>query len=310
MFHAITDAHVQRWLRRVVPDAAHLQVLQRLPLRSFQQHLETVTVTGADDTQGEQTDRFVVRVYRGFLCWWVLDAPDLPQRELAAWAFADRCGLPVPRPFHVITDNDVSVAILGHLPGTPVSDNLTDRVVTELAETLTRLHRAPVDSETVAALPNVSTAVLLDRFKAWADQAHAPELRSHVDALVERCRDLDERPGVVLHGDCHPGNFLADGPRVTGMLDWEAAAIGDPRLDVATLATALRRAGPPTLADCFLQAYDARNEVPLGPLPIWHELLTLRDHAIGAWLRYRLSHDLPVPRTNYRSWIRYLRLSD
>ena len=42
----------------------------------------------------------------------------------------------------------------------------------------------------------------------------------------------DERP-VLAHGDAGPGNFLFEGGRMTALLDWELAHIGDPMEDLA-----------------------------------------------------------------------------
>ncbi|MBM4383005.1 MAG: phosphotransferase family protein [Deltaproteobacteria bacterium] len=41
---------------------------------------------------------------------------------------------------------------------------------------------------------------------------------------------------VLCHGDVGPGNFLHDGARVTALLDWEFAHVGDPMDDLGWLA--------------------------------------------------------------------------
>ena len=41
---------------------------------------------------------------------------------------------------------------------------------------------------------------------------------------------------VLCHGDAGPGNFLFDGERVTALLDWEFAHLGDPLDDLAWVA--------------------------------------------------------------------------
>jgi aminoglycoside phosphotransferase (APT) family kinase protein len=41
---------------------------------------------------------------------------------------------------------------------------------------------------------------------------------------------------VLCHGDVGPGNFLFEDGRVTGLLDWEFAHVGDPMDDLAALA--------------------------------------------------------------------------
>jgi aminoglycoside phosphotransferase (APT) family kinase protein len=55
---------------------------------------------------------------------------------------------------------------------------------------------------------------------------------------------------MLLHLDYHPLNVLADGRRITAVLDWVNARAGDPRADAARTATILRLAPPgrrPTL---------------------------------------------------------------
>lgn len=45
----------------------------------------------------------------------------------------------------------------------------------------------------------------------------------------------DRGPSVVLHGDAGPGNFLFEGSRVTALVDWEFAHLGDPMEDLAQI---------------------------------------------------------------------------
>ncbi len=41
---------------------------------------------------------------------------------------------------------------------------------------------------------------------------------------------------ALLHGDPNPGNYLFSGNTITAVLDWELAAIGDPRSDLGFYA--------------------------------------------------------------------------
>jgi aminoglycoside phosphotransferase (APT) family kinase protein len=61
---------------------------------------------------------------------------------------------------------------------------------------------------------------LLDTAFAWLD-ANAPA----ADSRASLC-----------HGDAGPGNFLFEGARVTALLDWEFAHVGDPHDDLAWVA--------------------------------------------------------------------------
>jgi Phosphotransferase enzyme family len=96
----------------------------------------------------------------------------------------------------------------------------------------------------------------------------------------------------AVHGDYQPSNLLAEGDRLTGVVDWDGAARGDRRLDLVTLRFGLHAypADPGVTA-----ALDRRlDEVGTGVLaPMWaHMSLRMADWAIrhfppgetGYWL--------------------------
>lgn len=68
------------------------------------------------------------------------------------------------------------------------------------------------------------------------------EVRLVADPVVEEAYAwvLDNDPGPVeprlVHGDYRIGNCLVDGGRMTGVLDWELAYIGDPRFDLGYMS--------------------------------------------------------------------------
>lgn len=77
----------------------------------------------------------------------------------------------------------------------------------------------------------------------WRDRAdgfrigRAPMLVGLADYL-EKNEPADARH-ALLHGDPNPGNYLFRGDRVVTVLDWELAAIGDPRSDLGFYAALL-----------------------------------------------------------------------
>jgi hypothetical protein len=117
---------------------------------------------------------------------------------------------------------------------------------------------------------------------------HGP-LRAHSD----RGRRLDRwitsvgarHPPVLdgddaVHFDFHPGNLLAERGRITGVVDWDAAARGDRRLDLVTLRFGLHGIpAEPAAARRLDQLLDA---IPAGILePMWaHLSLRMADWAI------------------------------
>ncbi len=56
-----------------------------------------------------------------------------------------------------------------------------------------------------------------------------------IEAYLLRSEPADARHALV-HGDPNPGNYLFRGPDVVAVVDWELAAIGDPRSDLGFYA--------------------------------------------------------------------------
>jgi aminoglycoside phosphotransferase (APT) family kinase protein len=124
------------------------------------------------------------------------------------------------------------------------------RLGVHLAEIHVALHAidAPAVLETVRAhLPGLA---------AGADDGVSAGLRGWEERLGERgVTDLDpvfawlaehrpEAGGVaVCHGDLHPLNVLMNDGRVSGVIDWADARIGDPAYDVARTSVLMRH-GP------------------------------------------------------------------
>ena len=118
------------------------------------------------------------------------------------------------------------------------------RIIDDFAPWLARLHAADPADLDLAGLGPVTTienAVRceLDIWESRLDATGVPDptltacfiwLRDHVPASG------NTRPSLV-QGDTGPGNFLHDGQRVTALLDFELAHLGDPMEDLAWVGT-------------------------------------------------------------------------
>lgn len=83
----------------------------------------------------------------------------------------------------------------------------------------------------------------LDRWEAILrrDQLEEfPELELAIVVLRETAPGSDRT--VLVHADYKPGNLLLDGDRVTALLDWELAHLGDPLEDLGWVTQPLRAA--------------------------------------------------------------------
>jgi aminoglycoside 2''-phosphotransferase len=128
----------------------------------------------------------------------------------------------------------------------------------ELGRFLAALHAVPV--EQVAPL-----GVHVDDVESWREvrRARVEEFRAHAVPLF----DPDERAGweaflrgyvedddnfrfvpTLVHGDLAPEHVLVDAGRISGVIDWTDARVGDPALD---FAWPLYRLAEPRVLDAY-----------------------------------------------------------
>ena len=77
---------------------------------------------------------------------------------------------------------------------------------------------------------------------------------------------------ALLHGDPNPGNYLFQGDQVAAVVDWEVAAIGDPRSDLgfySALHTVFGGVPGPDGRTLLSDAYQEVTGVPLRDLEFY-----------------------------------------
>ncbi|HEX3612682.1 MAG TPA: phosphotransferase family protein [Sporichthyaceae bacterium] len=116
------------------------------------------------------------------------------------------------------------------------ADPATGRARTlDLARAAAELHSAtPAHTEVPGAQSHLAH---------WRDQFLAARLEPHpaLGWLFDWLADHERPPErfAVVHGDFRVGNVLYDGERITGVLDWEMAHVGNPTEDLAWAYRAL-----------------------------------------------------------------------
>jgi aminoglycoside phosphotransferase (APT) family kinase protein len=151
------------------------------------------------------------------------------EREAVVYRALAGSGLPVPR-LHGVSSTLGATAIT-RMPGSAAK---ADRALPDLLSRLAQLHRLAIDS---LELPGFARTAEGD-LDLWAHIAG--QKLAQPDELVEFAFELLRElfPGeperlVLTHGDAGEGNFLALGDRVSALLDWEFAHLGDPHDDLA-----------------------------------------------------------------------------
>jgi aminoglycoside phosphotransferase (APT) family kinase protein len=149
-------------------------------------------------------------------------------------------GYPVPKYEQVEPLDGGGYVVMTKLPGDPAEFREHALAQTERVLQLNRLqYRA-------AVLPGAWPAEIASAIAEGGDgYCHPEAMRRHspqAAALLTALQRLGaEHAGVttvvdgVVHKDLNPGNVLAVGAQVTGVVDWENTTSGDPAYDVAYL---------------------------------------------------------------------------
>ncbi len=163
--------------------------------------------------------------------------------------FLERASATVPGPDFII---------MRRMPGKVEGDmfggegKLAKTLQTELARVTARLHQLPPLHDLGEGTPEfdpvlwqMSTADCTRHYiNAWYDlylkKSHMPIPAVHgmVDWLLAHVPASDDRPTVV-HGDIGMHNLLFDAGRLSSVLDWEFAHIGDPAEDLGIIYTVM-----------------------------------------------------------------------
>jgi aminoglycoside phosphotransferase (APT) family kinase protein len=163
--------------------------------------------------------------------------------------------VPVPRTELLCEDDDVLGApfyVMEKVSGTPyrraaelerLGAERTRAICLQMVDILATLHRVDPDQVGLGDFgrPDGFLARQVRRWKKQLDASRSRDLPG-MDDLHARLEASvpDQQPPGVVHGDYRLDNLLVDtdpdgGDRITAVLDWEMATLGDPLTDVALL---------------------------------------------------------------------------
>ncbi|HEX5289592.1 MAG TPA: phosphotransferase [Streptosporangiaceae bacterium] len=218
--------------------------------------------------------------------------------QLAVMETLRRAGYPVPAVQLAVElggPAPAAVLVCELLPGAP-----PDRVTPELLEQAIALSGR--HARALAGRPGVPAMRLFLTSDGPGFCQHGP-LRAYSDRTrrLDRwitsvgARHPDSLDGDdAVHADFQPGNFLAEGGRITGVVDWDGAARGDRRLDLVTLRFGLH--GIDADARAVRRLDQLLDAFPAGVLaPMWaHLSLRLTDWVIRHYTAAHVEHWLDL----------------
>lgn len=239
---------------------------------------------------------------------WVVRAPRDAATGAALLAEAEllrtlaRAGLPfglaIPVGIVPIDDDDgggpavVYRALPGRdldLPSLPAGPGLA----AALGAAIASLHDVSPDDVATLNLPSYDAGECRTRLLAELDEMAAsrhvpPVLLRRWEEALEDVRTWRFRPTLV-HGDLASDRVLVESGRVTGLLDFTSAHVGDPALDLGWLVAA----APEDALESVVEAYDLRRAAGSdAQLLVRAQLYS--ELALSRWLLHGLRVEDPV----------------
>ena len=201
-----------------------------------------------------------------------------PDPERAA---ADFCGLRIARRHGIPAPEPVLLDSTGEVLGTPgiVTTFVPGRQIAnpedpvkwarDLADLLLRIHDVSPDANERQGIYDGNDLGLYFLSGHWPEAMSGHPLSDTIYSAIRELRfGIRKVPPVFLHMDYWPGNVLWLDGRVSAVLDWDAAAYGDPALDVGYFRMNMYLRGIKEAADVFLEHYEAARG-PVLNLGFW-----------------------------------------
>jgi aminoglycoside phosphotransferase (APT) family kinase protein len=221
-------------------------------------------------------------------------------QEFALLEAVHRAGVAVPKPLWLCARPEPigrHFFVMERLSGTAAGHRLTrdalaaterDALVHTLGQNLARIH---------SILPGHAGLSFLGEPREHAARADVDAYRAHLDQLGERNPVLEwglrwcERNApeplapTLIHRDFRTGNYMVDGGRLSGILDWEFAGWGDRREDLGWFTARCwrfgaleREAGGIAALPAFLAGYREESGLALrsADLRYWQVMAHLR----------------------------------
>jgi aminoglycoside phosphotransferase (APT) family kinase protein len=221
-------------------------------------------------------------------------------QEFAVLQAAFEAGVTVPEPLFACADPAVfgkPFFVMRRASGTAAAHRITrdpalapvlPAIAERLGQELARIHiiRPPrPDLGFLRPYQESGPAQQIAGFRAYLDSRPAPR-----PVLEWGIRWLEMQtpapvPPVLCHHDFRTGNYLLDGARLTGILDWEFAGWGDPHEDVGwfcskgwRFARLDREAGGIADRAPFYRGYENESGTVIDPLRVrfWEVLASVR----------------------------------
>jgi aminoglycoside phosphotransferase (APT) family kinase protein len=197
-------------------------------------------------------------------------------REAEVYRALEPLGIPIPHVWGV--DEARDVLLVDRAPGLtwfqpPRDPAVALAVAQDFMQHLAAWHKAGAAALDLPSFGPVKTVRehQEDQLAAIKESFDAQDAREPIDLLAStqlehllgHVPDVADAP-VLVQGDTGPGNLMYEGDRVTAIIDWELAHIGDPMDDIAWLSWRATQHGWPDFP-ARLREYEAASGITVDP---------------------------------------------
>jgi aminoglycoside phosphotransferase (APT) family kinase protein len=150
----------------------------------------------------------------------------------------------------------------------PESQQMPEQLLVDLGRTLAQVHQVPGSRAGLVDCSKQNWNGLVGDWNTYLSLHLDNHLHTcaYIGAIDARERNKIESlfipglqgPSRLLHGDPGHHNMFSDGERITAIIDWEDALIGDPIFDIAYWGTFVRDA----MRTPFLSGYQTIEKLP------------------------------------------------
>ncbi len=223
---------------------------------------------------GGRREAYAVALEGGVACFLRFDPtrpkpwdPYTLRREAEVYRALAASEVPVARVLAVHPERQAVLlsAMPGAAPFATIADrDVQQRLMVRLCDVLVALHALDPRKLAIPSFGAVGTIRdhVIQELDVWEalyrnDARPDPLLTAAFLWLRANAPEVDDRPSL-LQGDTGPGNFMHENGRVTAVVDWEFAHLGDPIEDLAWVSTRAAQEPVPDLPG-FVAEYERRS---------------------------------------------------
>ena len=201
--------------------------------------------------------------------------PDIARDEFRLLRILTEAGLPVPQPLYLCETHHPPFLITSYERGSSsvgAEDLLS--LCSKLAATLSAIHSIDLKRFDLSFLPRQKELLALHTLPCSSEQ-------NSIRSAMRRVSDcVNFNAPALLHGDFWPGNLLWESDRLTAIIDWEDAMLGDPLGDLGKSRLEILWAFGPEAMESYTAHYLAsKADLDASALSFW-----------DLWGALRLSH--------------------